>query len=354
MSATIECPQACTLVSRLPAVQGCWGQHLFGPGGWCLLLLMLVLALGPEPALSQQALPDRGNDVMAIVNGVVITRREFQVVYRQAVDRHAREGRPVDEAHLAAVRRAVIERMVEEELLYQESRRQGIRILEAEVVKAFDSARKRHGGDQAFTEELSRRSMDTIQFRRLLGRQLAVEQLLAREVAPNVTVAEGDIRRYYETHPEHFQIPAAVRLRHILVRRGEAGASGGESAARARIETIKVQLEAGSDFAAMARRFSEEPAAEQGGDLGFVARGQLLPPLEAVVFDLAVGEISPVVASDVGFHLLKATDQRAPAMIPFDSARADIHQILWQRQYNRALQAFIKTLRDKAQIQAAH
>lgn len=320
---------------------------------WGLFLLVFLLALGEGSAAAQTAPVDRGNDAMAIVNGVVLTRREFQVVYRQAVDRHAREGRPVDEAHLVAVRRSVIQGMVEEELLFQESRRLGIAIAEVEVEKALAAAREDMGGDQAFTARLSRLGMDAIHFRRRLGRQLAVEQLLAREVGPSVAVSEDEIRRFYEANQARFRMTESVRLRHILVRRGEDGDSGDPGTARVRIETIKAQLEKGADFADVARRYSEEPAAEQAGDLGYVHRGQLLPPLEAAVFDLAPGEVSRILTSDVGFHLFKAIDRRPATTIPIEKARSEIRQELWQKKYEGALQRYLRRLRESAKIQAA-
>lgn len=347
-----------TAKERLPGPRRCSVQ-----GGCCrrrvgtwlarrLLMAVLILSAVVAQAADPPAV-DRGNDIMAVVNGSVITRRAFQVVYRQAVDRHAREGRPVDEANLSALRRAVIERMVDEELLFQESRRQGIAVPEAAVEAALAAARDRFNGADGLARELARRQMDPSQFRRMQHRQIAIERLLAREVAPNVTVAEDELRRFYDAHQPRFRAPEAVHLRHILVRRGEAGASGGEAAARQTIEGLKAQLEQGGDFAALARRYSEEPAAAQGGDLGYVQRGQLLPSLESAAFDLAPGAISPVLVSEVGFHLFTVIDRRPAAQIPFEAARSDIRQTLWEEKYDRALRSYLQTLRERADIQAA-
>ena len=320
---------------------------------WLPLVLLLVPFLTVAPGALAQAPPkDRGNDVIARVNEVVITRRAFQIVYREAVDQHARQGQPVDEAHIAALRRSVVQGMVEEELLVQESRRQDIVVSDGEVDEAVAAARARFGGGDQLAEELARRRVDETHYRRMLRRQLAIERLLARNVPSDMAVAEDEIRRFYDAHPQRYQIPEAVRLRRILIKVAK-GEERGKTAARERIAGIKAQLEQGADFNQLAQRYSEEAAARRGGDLGYIAHGQLPPPLEAVAFDLAVGEISPVVAAPDGFHLLTVTDRRPAARMPFEKVRADIRKVLQQKQYERALKAYLQDLRAKAEIQAA-
>jgi parvulin-like peptidyl-prolyl isomerase len=321
---------------------------------WLPLALLLVQLLMTAPGVFAQALPkDRGDDVIARVNEVVITRRAFQVVYREAVDQHVRQGQPVDEAHIAALRRSVIQRLVEEELLVQESRRQGIVVSDREVDAAVAAARARLGGSGQLAEELARRRVDETHYRRLLRRQLAIERLLARTVPSDMAVAEDELRRFYDANPQRYQVPEAVRLRRILVRVANGEERAGTEAARAKITGIKARLEQGADFNQLAQHHSEEPAARRGGDLGYVERGQLPPPLDAVAFDLAVGDISPVVATPVGFHLLTVTDRRPAARIPFEQVRDDIRQTLHQEKNERAVKAYIQDLRAKAEIQAA-
>lgn len=317
-----------------------------------LLLLLLLLMTSPA-AMAQAPSRDHGNDVMARVNGAVITRRQFQIAYRQAVDRHARQGQPVDEAHIAPLRRSVIQRLVEEELLWQESRRQGVAVTDRELEEAVAAERARLGGEEQFAAELARLHMDANQHRRLRRRQLAVERLLARRVAPDVVISEDEIRRYYEAHRQRFQVPEAVRVRHILIRRTVDGAKDGGASAQRRITRIRAQLEAGADFVALAERHSEEPAGAQGGDLGYIQRGQMLPPLDQAAFALAIGEISPVVTTAIGFHVLMVTDRRQATTKPLEAARADIRTTLRQAAYDRAVSAYIRTLRAKADIQAA-
>lgn len=326
-----------------------------GPGSlrrswrWALL----VLLLGTAMAKAQSGGLDRGYDEIARVNGVVITRNEFQVAYRQAVERHAQQGRPVDEVHIAPIRREVIERMVEEELLVQESRRRGIDVTAEEVDRDMAAARGRFESEAAFQEELARQLMDETQYRRKLKRQRAIDRLLGQAVDPSVSVSEDELRWFYEANPQRFRFPEKIRVRHILMRHEPDKAAASTETAESRMRMIRAELERGEDFAALAQQYSQEPTAEQGGDLGYLQRGQMLPSLEPAVFGLAVGEISPILTTEHGYHLFQVIDRRPATVTTYEEARADIEKHLTRRKREEAVRVYIESLRQQADIRAA-
>lgn len=315
--------------------------------------VVLALLLGAVMAKAQSGSPDRRYDEIARVNGVVITRKEFQVAYRQAVERHAQQGRPVDEVHIAPIRRAVIQRMVEEELLVQESRRLGIDVAAEEVDRDMAVARARFANGAAFQEELARQYMDEDQYRHKLKRQRTIDQLLAQEVDPTVSVSEAEIRRFYDTNAQRFHAPEKIRLRHILIRKGAGDETESPGAAQRSIATIREKLDQGEDFATLAQQYSQEPTREQGGDLGYIQRGQMLPSIEPAVFDLEVGEVSPVLITEHGYHLFQVVDRRAATVTPYEDARTDIEKSLLERKREQAVRAYVDVLRKQADIHAA-
>lgn len=317
-------------------------------------LVLLILLSGGAAMTVPSVAADRGGDEIARVNGVVITRRDFQVEYRQAVDRHAREGQPINEAYIAPVRRAVMRQMIAEELLFQESRRQGIVVTAKEVDAAVAAARGRFKDDKAFEKERASRYMDDARYRRKLHRQQAIDRLITRQLMPSISVAEDDIRRFYDANPQRFQIPEKIRVRHILIRSQPGSEPGQDAAARRKIETIRDKIAQGEDFAVLAKQFSEEPARDQGGDMGYIQRGQVIPEIEAVAFDLQAGETSPIVTSGHGFHLIRVTDRRPARVIAFTEARADIQETLIQVKRAQAVQDYVDALRRKADIRSAY
>jgi len=325
----------------------------FGPHRRSWRWAVIFLLLGAAMAKAQSGRLDRGYDEIARVNGVVITRNEFQVVYRQAVERHAQQGRPIDETHIAPIRRAVIQRMVEEELLVQESRRLGIDVAAEEVDRDMATARARFANEAAFQEELAQQFVDEAQYRRKLKRQRAIDRLLAQEVDPTVSVSEAEIRRFYDTNPQRYHAPEKIRVRHILIRKGTGDEPETHEAARRSMTTIKEKLDRGEDFAILAQDYSQEPTGAQGGDLGYLQRGQLLPSIEPAVFDLAVGEISPILTTEQGYHLFQVVDRQPASETAYEEARADIEKTLIQRKREDAVRAYIASLRKQADIRAA-
>ena len=325
-------------------IQGCHQGYAL------LLALILVLTpLAPGPVTA-----DRGDDEIARVNGVSITRREFQTEYRLAVDQHVKDGLPVNEAHLASVRRSVIRRMVEEELLYQESRQAGIVVTNAEINQEVAAARARFKDPETFNQELAQRYLDETGYRRKLHRQRAIARLLEKRLATPSTVTEEEIRRFYDANPQRFHVPEKIRLRHIFIRGGADEGREHDSPTRRKIDSIRDRAMQGEGFADLAQQFSEESEREKGGDLGYVQRGQMLPQLESAVFELPAGSISPVLTTDKGYHLFQITDRQPERSISLDEARPQIRQTLHQLSQDRAVRAFIDGLVKNANIHSTY
>lgn len=317
------------------------------------LFLILALLISTGLASAQSGSQNRGNDVIARVNGVVITRRAFQVVYRQAVDRHAREGHPIDETHLAPLRRKVIQHMVEEELLVQESRRLGITIARETVDQDVAATRARFETPDAFQQEMARLYGGETGYRRHLERQRAIDRLLTQQVDPTVSVSQEEIRRFYESNPQRYRTPEKIRVRHILIHKDGGEENASSDAGYRKISIIKEKLMQGGDFADLAAEYSQESTAKRGGDMGFIQRDQMPPSIASIVFGLTVGEVSPILTTKHGYHLIQVTGRRAAAVLPFEDAQTEIHKTLREDKQRQAVRTYINTLRKRAEIQTA-
>lgn len=196
----------------------------------------------------------------------------------------------------------------------------------AEVIGRFPSR-------QAYAAELGGNGLDEDGLRRALARQLRAQAVLDLVAADCPTVSEADLRLYYELHRHRFSRPEQRTARHLLVTVNEDFAESREGAARARIAELARRLRGRPNrFGPLARRYSECPSALDGGRLGMVARGQLYPELDAALFRLRPGEVSGVVGSELGFHLLLCETIYPGQPVPFARVRADIHARLDERQ----------------------
>ncbi len=142
-----------------------------------------------------------------------------------------------------------------------------------------------------------------------------------------------------------------VRARHILVRVPKDASFKDKSAASRKIKSILKKIKGGADFAEMAEKNSDDKAsAERGGDLGAFARGMMVPSFEKAAFDLAVGEVSDVVETDFGYHIIKVEEKRAASKLRLDDVKNDLADYLFRSQAQKIYENYIKELRKSASI----
>src|SRR5688572_10489172 len=160
-----------------------------------------------------------------------------------------------------------------------------------------------------------------------VGEQRKVRYLLLdRELArQRVVVPPGDIQRYYNDNIQQYSTPERVRASHILLNTGGKD----EAAVRKQAEELLAKIKAGADFAELARTYSEDPGSkEKGGDLDFFPRGQMVPEFEASAFALKPGEVSDLIKTQYGFHIIKVAEKQASTTQPLETVRAQIQQTL--------------------------
>lgn len=305
------------------------------------------LAAGGSASPGARAGPE---DVVARVNGRAILRRDFDLaVQRQFAGR--RSG-PVGRAELAAVRKTVLERLIDSELLYQRAERAGVAAEDEEVAAALRSFRaglEASGGLEAFLEE---HRMSETELLEQIRRSLIVARFIDTEVAGDIEVGDEELRRYYERNPGEMRRREAVALKQIVVRAPADASPAARLRAREKIEAILKELRAGGDFAELARRHSEGPGADRGGDVGLLIRGAGAPPaIERAAFQLAPGEISDVVETRLGYHILLAGERRPAGAIPFGEARERIRKRVTAIEREARIEAYVASLREAARIE---
>jgi peptidyl-prolyl cis-trans isomerase D len=174
-----------------------------------------------------------------------------------------------------------------------------------------------------------------------VGEQRKVRYLLLdREQArQSVAVPPNDIQRYYNDNIQQYQRPERVRASHILLNTGGKD----EAAVRKQAEELLAKIKAGADFAALAKQYSEDPGSkEKGGDLDFFPRGQMVPEFETAAFALAPGQVSDLVKTQYGFHIIKVVDKEPGSTETLEQVRPQIQQML-------AAQIADRQITDRAQ-----
>jgi peptidyl-prolyl cis-trans isomerase C len=213
------------------------------------------------------------------------------------------------------------------------------------LAAAMDEIRGRYPDEEDFIEDLARNGLDKAGFAKAMERELKVEAILEKVGTRAAMVSDVDVELYYRYHPDQFRRPETRLARHILVTVNEAIAENTRTAARRRVEDIAARLaKEPQRFEEQALKHSECPTALDGGKLGDLPRGKLFPELDKALFELQAGEVSGVLESELGFHVLRCDAINAAGVLGYAQAKPHIRKLMEQKRKQVCQQAWLKQL----------
>lgn len=289
----------------------------------------------------------------------IVARVNEEVIFYSDVDEAVREilqmmgaGSPdsIGPRQLQEAKKAALERLIQKRLLAQEAVRRRISASDKEVEAAIDRYLGQKGvSREQYYIELARSRIPLEQFKDRMRRELIVYKMIQREIAGHIHVSEQQIREYYEARRKDYVKPGRVRIQQIvLFTRGDLPQDKRQK--RGQINDIREKILAGDDFGQMARDFSQGPNAEKGGDCGFFEEGELLKELDQAAFSLKEGEVSPVIQTSVGYHLLKVLEVEAGEVKPIEAVEEEIKDRLANELYQKEIQKLVEGLKESAHI----
>jgi peptidyl-prolyl cis-trans isomerase SurA len=287
-------------------------------------LALVLPLLAAVPAWSQvDSAPRPGEElwdgVVAVVGDTVLLRSEVLLAVEQA--RTAGEPVPEDPAAYERFVAALVEERIADLLLVVAARDAGLEVGEVEVQTAVDEqirqVRERFPTQEAFRQALAEAGRTPEQYREEMARQFRDQTLVQRFVRqrigtmPPPPVAEAELRAFFDANRERLgQRPATVSFQQVIVR-PVASDSARQSAIRTMEEVVR-ELGSGTDFDVVARRFSMDGTRERGGDLGWFRQGQMVREFDRAVFAMRPGQVSPVIETEFGFHVIRLDRVRGP------------------------------------------
>ncbi len=241
--------------------------------------------------------------------------------------------------------------LVAAELIYQKAVSQGMKATDAEVQAEFAKAAKSFGSDAEMNIALANRGLDRPTLLRDLGRSLTVARFVEETIGKKITVTPTEISDYYNAHKSSFNHPELIRTSHILILVPDSATPAQEKLALQRAEMILARARKGEDFAKLAKEYSMDGSASQGGDVGLVPKGSLAPEYEQAAFALPVGGISNVVRTRVGYHVIKVTEKRNAGIADLDEVRIQLAEALKSQRVDAEVAKSVETLRGSAKIE---
>ena len=332
----------------------------------CAAMFLAVLSPGcrsekPEESEAEKSEPNAvaasvTDGVAVTVNGVEILRSTIEQLIKPQLDSLAPKTRQlpahVIKQYTEQFREQALERLIRQELLDAKIRQANITITDAEVMSQMEEIASVQGVPlEDFIKTMGQHDFSLEQMKEDLRERLARNQFMETQWAGKINVTEDDAKKYHDEKPEQFKIPEQVRVSHILIKL-EQGVDPNEASARTRtkIEGLLRQIKDGADFAELAKANSDCPSAPEGGDLDFFPRGKTTPAFEKVAFELQVGQISDVVETEYGFHIIKSTDHVVPTDITFEQAKEKIIEQLTEEKQSEFADEYLKKLMAEAKI----
>lgn len=312
------------------------------------VLILLWLLLGAAAVCGE--LVDR---IVAIVNDDTITLSELN----EALGPYAgqiRESLYESEKKrkmLFKLREDILNRMIDQKLTDQESKRLGVSVHEGEVDKRIEQVKREH----FFTEEELKKAIAAEgytleEYREQIKEQMLRIRLINVEVKSKIAITEKEIRDYYEKLKEAYQEKKKYHLRSILIRAPFSATADQRADALKRIEAVVNELKAGAAFDELAMRYSEDVTAKEGGDLGLFSLEELSPEFQETVRWMKEGEISPVLETSQGYQVLMLQEINKSPGKTLKEARIEIQERLYREVVEEKYKAWLKALRKRSHI----
>ena len=301
---------------------------------------------------------------------VVVTVNDTKILEKQVTEecdknvekqaaQMAKNGWQTDEASKKMMRENfrdnVLNMLTEKALITEQLKANKIEVAVADVDARFLDAVKAAGRTPEQAEQdVKQQGMTLKDVKEQIYWQVAIEKLFAAKTKEK-DVTEADAKKFYDENPKYFEEPEQVQASHILIKPNTSDPNvepaSAKAAARIKAEGLLKQIKNGADFAELAKANSDCPSKERGGDLGSFGRGQMVKPFEDVAFAMKVGDVSDIVETQFGYHIIKVTGHKDARKHSFDEMKARITEELKRQKIGQFWQQFSGELHKNAKIE---
>ena len=314
---------------------------------WAAALLLLSLMEIPVCFSENSRTPE---PALATVNDVAIYPKELYQEMGQLKAEMDMRNRPLYDSQIEQLRSQLTENLIERELLYQHAQQRNIRIRSKWVNDALKELKDQLGSAAAMKTYLTSSGLTEQELETRIRKGLVVRRMLRREALRAIKVSEAEIQAFYREHPELFQQGEKIRVRHILAEVKDWKNPDQQAAALQKIQSFQNRIEQGTRFAVLALEFSDCPSRARGGDLGYLPLNEMVEAFSTAANALQPGEISDIVTTRFGYHLIQMVDREPPSIVNYREARGKIERTLRRNKENEAVANYIAALKRRANI----
>ncbi len=296
--------------------------------------------------------------IIVMVNGIDITQQQVDVEIAPQLEQMVKQlPAQFVEQYKKQLEAQVVDKMVVELLLDEKVAKDKINITEEEITKHITQMAASQNPPLSMDEfktlvEAYGKSFDEVKSR--IKKGMGYQKLFEKQFNDKINVTEEEINAYYSENKSEFETAQQVRASHILIKLDtddpNADPNQADVKAKAKIEGLLKQIKDGADFAELAKANSVCPSSAKGGDLNFFGKGQMVPEFEKAAFDLQPGQVSDVVKTQFGYHIIKVTDKKDANLISLEQAKRGISEDLKQAKQSELASDYIEILKAQADI----
>lgn len=290
--------------------------------------------------------------VVASVNGVKISSDPVKAALKRVELQVSHQNQEVDREQLNSVIKRILDMEIEREVLFQQGEILKIEVSDEDVNQILDIMKSRYDSEEKFHAEFSKSGMTMETLKGQISRNIIVSKLIKEQVQDKIEISDQNAMDFYIKNGDSFKKPETMRASHILIKVAPEINEKDKKAAMKKAGDILKKAKAGEDFAELAKKYSEGPSASRGGDLNDVAKGQMVKEFEEGLFNLKVGEVSEIVTTRFGYHIIKAfSKSEGGGLVPFDQVKEKISNYLKESESQQKTKAYLDGLLKKAKIE---
>lgn len=285
--------------------------------------------------------------ILAIVNDEVITDQDLELLMAPvaAQYRTTYTGKEFDEK-MKEAEQEFLNKAIEDKLILSEAKRRQIVLKDVEVDEIMSEVRNKFPNREVFLNSLTDQGLTEKKLWNRFRDQLMMQKLVDYEVRSKVSVSPGEVSEYYKTHSEEFVQGDRVRLQQILIRIGDRS----EEEAKAFAQSLVERLQGGASFEELARTYSQGVEGKDGGEMGWMEKGQLMGEIDEKVFALEKNRITEPIRSSLGYHIFKVVDNQKFSTKPFAEVKDIVQDNLFKEKLRKRIDGWIKNLKKNAYI----
>ena len=298
---------------------------------------------------SSEAVVDR---IVAVVNQDIITLSEVEKWAGPFKEEIQTEDRLERRERVLEIYRKVLEKLIEEKLIDQEVKRSGVKVTSKEIEGALEEVKRRNAATQEDLEKaLANEGLTLEAYKKEIEKRLQRMKLINWAVKVESQAGEREWRDFYQKNIDRYRSNESYRPSQILFLVPKGATPEEIREIRKKCEKVLEKVKGGEDFGEMVLLYSEDISAKDRGDLGYFKKGELLPEFEKEALRLQVGEVSGIIRTNFGFHVIKLLDRKGGTPPPFEEVMEKVKADYYEKEMEKAFQQFLSTLKEKSVIE---